>query len=118
MKTLNVETTPTNPDGDITGTITTNAEALQQRITQRLKFRRGTSAFAPEAGTDSIIGHQTTTALAARIIVDAIRDEGGDEITGIETTSITNNPDTRTLTYTVAVATVYDTILEFSGQTL
>ena len=114
MRTLN-----TNPAGDdITGTIATDAEALRQRITQRLLFRRGTWAFAPGAGTDSIIGHQTTAALARRVIAGAIRDEGGDEITDSVVTSITVDPDTRVLTFEASVATVYDTVLEFSGTAL
>ena len=105
-------------DGDIGNHTVTQTEELQQRITQRLQFRRGTWALNPDAGTDTIIGHRITLPLAAKIIIDAIRDEGGNEIVDATITHIAINPTNRQLEYVAVVETIYDTPLQFSGSTL
>ena len=106
---LTLAVVPGADDGpdDLTGAVTDGLEALRQRITQRLRFERGTWIFAPAAGFPPIIGHETTIPLAQRAITEAIRDEGGDEITSIEDVTVSLDRDTRVFRYAARVVTIY-----------
>lgn len=110
MITLATEPMDTDdPDGihDLAGTVVTDLEALRQRVVQRLRFRRGEWQLDLSAGTDSVIGHQTTVGLAAGVISDAIRDEGGSEVTEVHDVVATLDGETRVFRYSAVVETVY-----------
>ena len=92
---------------DITGAVVDGIEALRQRVAQRLRFRRGTWVFDPGDGVPSIVGHEITVPVAERVITDAIRDEGGDEILTIDEVTVSLDRDTRLFRYAARVVTIY-----------
>ena len=110
MRTFGTE--PIDPDRedgphDLTNTILGDLDALRQRIAQRLRFPRGTWQLDPTLGTDSILGHQTALPLVKVILADAIRDEGGSEVTGVPTITTTLDHDTRVMRYQATIPTIY-----------
>ena len=100
---------PERPEGphDLDNTLRDGLDALRQRVAQRLRFPRGTWQLDPTLGTDSILGHQSALPLIKTILVAAIRDEGGDEVTGLPEISTELDHDTRHLRYTATIPTIY-----------
>ncbi len=110
MRTFGVA--PIDPDrqegpDDLTNTILSDLDALRQRIAQRLRFPRGTWQLNPTLGTDSILGHQAALPLVKVILADAIRDEGGAEVTGVPTITTSLDHDTRIMRYQATIPTIY-----------
>ena len=102
-----LSTSPIDPtrDGspdDLDNLIVDDLESLRQRVVQRLRFPIGTWQLDTRRGTESTLGHGITPALAASIISDAIRDEGGAEITSIANVVALLDRGTRTFTYSAA----------------
>ena len=107
-----VGTSPVDPDDpagphDLDGTLPTGAEALRQRVEQRLRFPLGSWPLNDALGTPSVLGHDATPALAERVIIDAILDEGGAEVTEVEGAEFVIDPGTRALRWSADVKTVY-----------
>lgn len=110
MRTLGtVPLDPDFPDGphDLDDTVADGLESLRQRIDQRLRFRRGSWEFDPDAGTESVIGHQTTAGIAGAVITAAIRDEGGDEIIEVTDVTVRLDAETRLFRYSAQVRSVH-----------
>ena len=83
MRTLSV--TDTDAERDIDGLIIEGLESLRQRVVQAILFQFGDWFADTRRGLPyrRIIGHETTQALAARAITQAIVDEGQEEVTGV-----------------------------------
>ena len=110
MRTISA-TDSTSPDGatiiDLDGRVVDGLESLRQRIAQRLRFPRGTWFLDGNAGTDSVLGHQITAPLAGTVMTGAIREEGGDEVVAVEDVRVDLDHDTRELSYSARVVSVY-----------
>ena len=100
-----VNTDPTLPD-DIGTVVVDGIESLRQRIVQRLRFTVGEWWYDNRRGTDRIVGTQTPAQVAAGVLTDAIRDEGGSEVTDVR--NVEAVLERRTLTYSAVVITIYD----------
>ena len=110
MRSLSVTPTDSNDPGgpaDLDGTVVDDLESLRQRVDQRLRFPLSTWALDLSLGTPSVLGHQVTDALAVRVIVDAVREEGGDEVLDVVDVVVNLNHDTRVLRYSMRVVSVY-----------
>ena len=99
------------PDGrpDLDGTVVDGIEALRQRVEQAIRFIFGEWFLAADRGLrrELVQGHQTTLDLAAATITGTIREEGGDEVTSVETPVVTLDFQTREMTYSAIVHTIY-----------
>ena len=108
MRTLSVSI---GPDGrhDLDGTVVDGIEALRQRVEQAIRFVFGEWFLAADRGLrrELVQGHQTTLALAAATLTGTIRDEGGDEVTAVETPVVALDFQTREMTYSAVVHTIY-----------
>ena len=102
---------------DLDGRVVDGLESLRQRIGQRLRFPRGTWLFNPDAGTDSLSGHRVGPQIVAAVITDAITDEGGDEVVAVADVNVDFDADSRRMTYTATVVSVYGTMV-LSGPVL
>ena len=102
---------PSNPamGDDITNFVVEGLESLRQRLKQRLAFRSGEWELDTRAGTQSVLGHTNTLDVAAGILSAAILDEGGSEVTGIESVTVRLGTD-RVMRYTATVNTIYGTM--------
>ena len=109
MRTIGV-TTDANGITDLDGTVVDGLEALRQRVHQALQFFYNTWFLASQRGIrpELVRGHETTVDVAGAAITATIRDEGGDEITGINPPPFVRlNYETRTLTYKATIQTIY-----------
>ena len=99
---------PNRPD-DLDGQIVDGIEALRQRIVRAIRFRFGTWFLARQRGLDydRIIGHQITDELAAGALNGVIREEGGDEVTGLSDLRFSLARTERVFSYHVVVGTIY-----------
>ena len=103
-----IGSTVVNGIPDLDGTIVTGQEALRQRLVQRLAFRLGEWFLDTRLGTESIPGQVNSEQLASQIIRNAIREEGGDELTGApEFTQSALDSVSRTYWFQVRVPTIY-----------
>ena len=110
MLSLSVTPLDSNDPGgpaDIDGSVVDNLESLRQRVDQRLRFPLGTWALDLSLGTPSILGHQATDALAARVIVDTVREEAEDEILDVTDVVVNLNHDTRVMRYSLRVVSIH-----------
>ena len=107
MRTLSVSPIRTDGPDDVDNVVVDGIEALRQRIQQRLRFPLGTWDLDTRRGTESTLGHNMTPALAASALTDAILDEGGDEITGAPEVRSVLDHDTRALSYSATIPTIY-----------
>ena len=107
MRTFSTRPPAEGQPADLEDRLVDGLEALEQRITQRLHFRRGDWALNSDLGTDGLLGHHISASLAIAVITDAILDEGADEVTGVHDAKATIDPATRSLRYTARIATVY-----------
>ena len=98
-----------NDPPDLDGRVADGLEALRQRIDQRLRFPRGTWPIDLEAGTDRVLGHRSAPRLAVTVITDAVIDEGGDEVQAVRAVDIKLDHESRQLTFTAAVDSIYGT---------
>ena len=100
---------PENPAGpqDLDGFLVDGVESLRQRIEQRLRFPLGSWHLDASLGTPSILGHDVTPALAERIMVDAIYDEGGAEVLDVVDADFRVDHADRVLRWSATVVTVY-----------
>ena len=105
-------TTDANGVPDLDGTIVSDLEALRQRCEQAIRFVFGTWFLASNRGIrrDLIQGHQTTLQIAAATLTDAVREEGGDEITAIDTPIVQLDFETRKMRYQARISTIYGTM--------
>ena len=120
MRTLATRNLPTNPNThpagaptpipDITGQIIDGIDALRQRITNRLRFRRGDWFLNRNEGIPygELLQHPGNLRLLEQAITNALR-------TLQEVTSITNiqtnyTPNNRTFEYTAVVHSIYGDI--------
>ena len=78
-----ISTTGTPPDID--GRVATRAESLSQRIRSAFRFRLGEWFLNENAGFDYdlVLNHQISSAHTTQILLNVIRQEGGEEITNI-----------------------------------
>ena len=108
MRTLSTSpiSTDENAPYDLDGTVIDRLQSLEQRIRQRLRFPIGTWPLDTRLGTESVLGYEYTPELAASVLTDAIREEGGDEVTGVNV-DIGYERATRTMTYSAVVETIY-----------
>lgn len=108
-RTISVTTNPATGFPDLDGTVVDDLESLKQRVVQAIKFVFGSWFLNQERGLryDLIRGHQTSLEIAARTITETIREEGGSEITSIETPIVTLDVATRSMTYHARVQTIY-----------
>ena len=111
MRTLS--TSPTQEAGseydDLDSTIVDGIEALQQRIVQAIRFRVGTWFLARNQGLNYsfLIGHRTTPDLAASVLNETIREEGGDEVLELQDVQFSIDSPNREFRYSVNVKTIY-----------
>ena len=96
------------PD-DLDNQIVDGIESLRQRVKQAILFRFRTWMMDRTRGLnyDLILGHRTTAALAASTLSNAIREEGGAEVTGLVNPSFRLDHDRRQFFYSVTINTVY-----------
>lgn len=99
---------------DLDGRVVDGLESLRQRIEQRLRFPRGTWLLDLNAGTDSVLGHDVTAPLAESVMTAAILEEGGDEVRVVEDVSVALDHETRVLTYSAQVVSVYGSVRVFA----
>ena len=112
MRTISVsEITEQRPD-DLDGRVVEGLEALRQRVVQAIRFRIKTWFLNQNRGLDYdlILGHRITAAQAASVLGQAILDEGGDEIEGLENVEYSIDSETRTFRYSVLVNTIWGTM--------
>ena len=116
MRTISV-TTDAQGVTDVDGGIATDLEALRQRVVQAIRFQFGTWFLDSRRGIrrELIQGHETTLGIAAATITQAIRDEGGDEITGIELPVVQLDFDTREFRYSARISTIYGATVVSGG---
>ncbi len=105
-RTLSVQAETEGAVLDLDGTVVDGLEALRQRISQRLRFRQGTWKLDKTAGTAQLLGHLSPR-IAGQTITAAIRDEGGDEVTDVVDVEVDLDHNTRVLSYSATVLTVY-----------
>ena len=106
MRTLSATQQTDDSPMDLDNQVVDGIESLRQRTDQRLKFRIGEWDLDRRRGTESVLGHEYTPDLAASVLTAAIRDEGGDEVTGVEV-EIDYNRTSRILFYSAQVASIY-----------
>ena len=94
-------------NGDLDGTLVDGLDSLRQRIGQRLLFAEGEWSLQPEAGTPSLLGLRSAARVAASVITEAILDEGADEAIDVTDVTVSQDGETRALTYSAEVLTVY-----------
>lgn len=94
---------------DLDGTVVSQLEALRQRVREAVYLRFGEWILARSAGLDRdlIIGHNINLALAAAAINEVIREEGGDEITGIHDVQYSVTRVSRTFNYSSRVTSIW-----------
>ena len=109
MRTLSVTSISANEPDDFDGVVVDGIDSLAQRITQAIRFRAATWFLDRRRGVPyrRLLGHQTTTALAASTITSAIREEGGVEVTGIHDVEIQYDSANREFRYYARVSTTY-----------
>ena len=107
MRTLSASAAVEGGPEDLDNLVADKLEALRQRIGQRLRFRRGGWFLDSSLGTVSVLGHETTVPIAAAVLTDAIRDEGGAEVLDVVDVTATLDRETRTLSYRARVRTIY-----------
>lgn len=110
LSTRPVDSTHPELGDDLDNRVADGLESLRQRIRQRLQFRVGEWTLDTRKGTESVLGHGMTPTLAASVISSAIRDEGGDEVTGIVDVEAKLDRD-RVMRYTATVTTIYGAML-------
>ena len=108
MRTISVEFRD-DDIADIGNGLLDGIESLAERVRERIFFRLAEWFLDTNAGVDYdlIQGHQTTLELAAATITEAIRDEGGAEITAISTPVVQLDRSTRSMTYKAEIDTIY-----------
>ena len=107
MRTISVtEASDTSPP-DIDGNVADDLDSLRQRIAQRLQFPLGSWDIDNSLGTERVLGTLTSIELVDAAYVEAILDEGGDEVLAVHDAVTEINPDTRVLTFSCRVETVY-----------
>ena len=111
MRTISVS--PINPTGpeydDLDGLIVSGIDALRQRIVQAIRFRARTWFIRRNAGLDydTILGHRISPDLAAAVLNDTIREEGGDEVLNLRDVHFSLDSPSRVFSYSVTVETIY-----------
>ena len=112
MRTISVgPPAPGQPD-DLDGRVVEDIVALEQRIVQAIRFRVGEWFLARTRGLDydMLFGHHVDISLIASTISEAIRIEGGDEITAIDDVTFALDGVTRVYRYSASVRTIYGTM--------
>ena len=94
-------------NGDLDGTLVDGLTSLRQRIEQRLLFPLGEWSLNPDAGTPSLLGFRGAAQVAAAVLSDTIVDEGGEEVVDVVDVVVEQDSETRTLSYSATVLTVY-----------
>ena len=103
MRTLGVGT-----DNDLDNTIVDGIESVRQRITQRVRFWRGTWFLDEADGVPylrEVLDRPTEIGVAGTVIAEQIR--GVSDVTSVSQVSTEFDPDTRRLTFRGHVETVY-----------
>ena len=106
MRTLSATQQTEDSPTDLDNQVVDGIESLRQRLDQRLKFMLGEWDLDRRRGTESVLGHEYTPDLAASVLTAAIRDEGGDEVTGVDA-EIDYSRTTRIWYYSAQVASIY-----------
>lgn len=99
-----------NEDGDLDFVVADGLTALRQRIRQALLLRLGTWFADTRLGLpyDDLLARQDgQLGLSQQIITNAIREDGGEEVTDITDIAVTLDHQTRLLTYKATLHTVY-----------
>lgn len=97
---------------DIDGRIVDGNESLAQRIRCAFRFHLGEYFLDNGLGLDYklIFDHQITIAQVAQIMLDTIRNEGGNEITDITDVEYSFDKATREFSFSCNVETIYGNI--------
>ena len=107
-RTLAVSDRAPGRPSDFVGAVVDGLESLRQRILQRLLFWEGTWFLDIRQGIDyDLILGQPDVRLAAVVITEAIRDEGGDEVIEVTQVRAELERGTRVLLYSCVVKTIY-----------
>lgn len=109
MRTVSVRRASPDQPYDFDGNIVDGIESLRQRVRQAILFRLGTWFANVQRGVpyDELIGHQTTSGLAASTITEAIIEEGDDEVKTVDDVVSSLDHNTREFSYSAHVITVY-----------
>ena len=117
MRTLSVSEIEEGGPPDLDGLVVDGIDALAQRLRQAVLLRVGGWFLNRPAGIpeDVLIGNATTADLAASAITEAVRREGGGEVTGIASVEYSIDQRTRTFGYRVVVNTIYGEMIIDGG---
>ena len=109
MRTLSATRTDPNQPDDLDFNVVDGIRSLEQRTAQAIRFRFGTWFLDNRRGLqyDQIMGHTTTLDLATSTLTETIRAEGADEITNITDVTATLDAETRIMSYSAVVQTIY-----------
>ena len=108
-RTISVAQPSPDRTDDLDGAVVDGIEALRQRVVEAIRYRFGTWFLSRNTGLDYdlLIGHRITADLAAATLNSTIREEGREEVTGLDNVVYSLARSDRIFEYSVLVQTIY-----------